>query len=249
MSLACGRDHHRHRFGRIVLRERHLLRPRRPRLPRRHAHLIEPDPAHEEQRHRTPRHHPPPARRHQPRCSAPTINGNRRPERPGPSVASQEAEGRSTITAGHFIRACGARSSQRAGGCFLCGFDCVDASRAAASPHSRVKLLAILGISRPLSFATQPVRVPLKDFLFAPLVRRRRHVPCRRLRSDARTSRTNCIRQIGPRRIRMLGGQIRALRSDRTRQCRYCRHVDIDYPLSNTACFETCRTSGDSDTS
>jgi hypothetical protein len=33
MSLACGRDHHRHRFGRIVLRERHLLRPRRPRLP------------------------------------------------------------------------------------------------------------------------------------------------------------------------------------------------------------------------
>jgi hypothetical protein len=96
-----------------------------------------------------------------------------------------------------------ARDHLNEGGCFLCGFDCLDASRAAASPHSRVKLLAILGISRPLSFATQPVRVPLKDFLFAPLVRRRRHVPVQAIELGcARTSRTNRIRQIGPRRIR-----------------------------------------------
>ena len=131
-----------------------------------------------------------------------------------------------------------ARDHLNEGGCFLCGFDCLDASRAAASPHSRVKLLAILGISRPLSFATQPVRVPLKDFLFAPLVQRRRHVPVQAIEVGcARTSRTNCIRQIGPRRIRMLGGQIRALRPDRTRQCRCPRPVDIDCPLSDTAGF------------
>jgi hypothetical protein len=65
----------------------------------------------------------------------------------------------------------------------------------------------------------------------------------------ARTSRMNCIRQIGHGASVMLGGQIRALRSDRTRQCRCSRPVDIDCPLSDTAGFAKHRTFGDSDKS
>ena len=58
-----------------------------------------------------------------------------------------------------------------------------------------------------------------------------------------------CIVRSGHGASEMLGGQIRALRSDRTRQCRCSRPVDIDCPLSDTAGFAKHRTFGDSDKS
>src|SRR5262249_29843043 len=55
-------------FGLVRAGRIRLLRRRPPRHPHRHAHLIESDPAREQQSHRAPRHHAPPARHHQPRC-------------------------------------------------------------------------------------------------------------------------------------------------------------------------------------